>query len=91
MKFIGEARKKFNLEDLWISFQEEPTVKDVLAELERERGVKINLEDSSVAVLVNGRRIEFIGGLNATLKHMDEVTIMPIIAGGFKEPSSKKI
>ncbi|MBS7640059.1 MoaD/ThiS family protein [Candidatus Bathyarchaeota archaeon] len=84
VKFIGEMRKKFSIEDLWISFQSVPTIKDVLAELERERGVKVNLGDSSVAILVNGRRIEFIGGLNAKLKHMDEIVIMPAIAGGSK-------
>lgn len=82
IKFVGELHKKFKMEDLWMTFQDETTVKDVLMRLESEKGIKISLEGSNIVVLVNGRRVEFIGGLKANLKHMDEVTIMPAIAGG---------
>ncbi|MEM2103720.1 MAG: MoaD/ThiS family protein [Candidatus Bathyarchaeia archaeon] len=80
--FAGDAYKKFGTVDLWLSFQGEATVKEVIAKLEKEKSLKINLEDQSMVVLVNGRRVEFIGGLDARLKDMDEVVIMPIIAGG---------
>lgn len=82
VKFAGGMHKKFGMADLWLSLSDETTVKEVLAKLEKEKGIKINLEDTSIVVLVNGRRVEFIGGLNTRLKDMDEVVVMPIIAGG---------
>ncbi|MEM2320918.1 MAG: MoaD/ThiS family protein [Candidatus Bathyarchaeia archaeon] len=82
VKVIGGPQGKFRMEDLFVSFQNEPTLKDVLAEIEKERGIKVDPRDPGIVILVNGRRIEFIGGLNISLKHMDEVTIMPIISGG---------
>jgi len=82
VKFAGDMHKKFGMADLWLFLPDETTVKEFLAKLEKEKGVKIDLEDTSTVVLVNGRRVEFIGGLKASLKDMDEVVVMPIIAGG---------
>lgn len=82
VKFAGDMHKKFGVADLWLSLQDETTVKEFLVKLEKEKGIKINLEDTGIVVLVNGRRVEFIGGLKASLKDMDEVVVMPIIAGG---------
>lgn len=82
MKFVGEMHKKFGMEDLWLFLPDKATVKDILIKLETERGAKIDLGDPSMVVLVNGRRIDFVGGPNAVLKDMDEIVVMPIIAGG---------
>lgn len=82
VKFVGEMHKRFGMEDLWLPLGEKTTVKEVLVKLEREKGIKIDLGDSSLVVLVNGRRVEFIGGLSASLKDMDEIVVMPIVAGG---------
>lgn len=82
VKFVGEMHKKFGMEDLWLSLNDKAMVKDILAKLEREKGVKVDLGDPGVVVLVNGRRIDFLGGANAVLKDMDEIVVMPIIAGG---------
>ena len=82
LKFAGDVHKKFGVADLWLPLHDEATVKEILAKLEREKGIKIDLEDTSIVVLVNGRRVEFIGGPNAILKDMDEIVVMPIIAGG---------
>lgn len=82
IKFAGEFHKKFGMEDLWLFLQNNSTVKQVLAKLEKEKGIEIDLNNPGFAVLVNGRRIEFIGGINASLKDMDEIVIMPIVAGG---------
>ena len=35
-----------------------------------------------VTVMVNGRRAEFLGGLDAPLKESDTVLIFPVVAGG---------
>jgi len=55
---------------------------EVLEKLESEKRIKVNLQDPSMVVLVNGRRVEFAGGLNAALKDKDQIVIMPIIVGG---------
>lgn len=35
-----------------------------------------------VIVMVNGRRVEFLGGLETPLKPSDTVQIFPVVAGG---------
>jgi molybdopterin converting factor small subunit len=47
-----------------------------------ERGVKLNLETNNIVVLVNGRRIEFMGGLDVKLKDLDEILVASIFGGG---------
>jgi molybdopterin converting factor small subunit len=81
VKFVGKTYKKSSMEDEWIYLQNGATMKEVLEKL-REKSIKVNVQDSSMVVLVNGKRVEFIGGLNAALKDLDEIVIMPIIAGG---------
>jgi len=82
MKFVGKFHEEFRTEDLWINLENGATMKELLEKLEREKSIKVNLQDSSMVVLVNGRRIEFVGGLNAALRDLDEIVIMPIIGGG---------
>jgi molybdopterin converting factor small subunit len=82
IKFVGKFHKEFRMEDLWIYLQNEATMKEVLEKLEREKSIKVNLQNSSTAVLVNGKRVEFVGGLNAALRDLDEIVIMPITGGG---------
>jgi molybdopterin converting factor small subunit len=79
---VGKFHEEFSTEDAWIYLQNGATIKEVLEKLEREKSIKVNLQDSSMVVLVNGRRVEFAGGLNAALKDKDEIVIMPIIVGG---------
>jgi molybdopterin converting factor small subunit len=82
IKFVGKTYEKSSMEDEWIYLQNGATMKEVLEKLEREKSIKVNVQDSSMVVLVNGKRVEFIGGFNAALKDLDEIVIMPIIAGG---------
>lgn len=53
--------EKSNSVDVWLKFQGKVTLNEVIATLEKEKGVKISFEDLSVVVLVNGRHVEFIG------------------------------
>ena len=39
------------------------------------------ISDRSI-VLVNGRRVEFLGGIHTPLKETDTVNIFPVVAGG---------
>ena len=82
VKFVGEVRKKYDLTDTWLILSDNATVEDVLTRIKNEHGVNVNLEDKSITVLVNGRRLEFIGGSKAKLKDLVETVIMLIIAGG---------
>lgn len=82
VKFVGAMRKKYGLTDTWLILSDDATVEDVLAKIEKEHGVSVNLEDTGMTVLVNGRRLDFIGGSKTKLKDLDEIVIMPIIAGG---------
>jgi molybdopterin converting factor small subunit len=82
VKFVGRLHEEFRAEDLWIHLQNGATMKEVLEKLESEKSIKVNLQNPSMVVLVNGKRMEFVGGLNATLKNLDEIVIMPIIGGG---------
>ena len=35
-----------------------------------------------IIVLVNGRRVEFLSGLDTPLKESDDIQIFPVVAGG---------
>jgi molybdopterin converting factor small subunit len=82
VRFVGKFHEEFRREDLWIHLQNGATMKELLEKLEREKSIKVNLQDPSMVILVNGRRVEFSGGLNAVFKDNDEIVIMPIIGGG---------
>jgi molybdopterin converting factor small subunit len=83
VKFVGSPYVITGISDTWLVFDKnEITVRELLTKLEMERGVKLNLEIANIVVLVNGRDIEFMGGLDAELKDLDEVVVASIIAGG---------
>ena len=83
VKFVGSPYVITGISDTWLVFDKnEITVRDTLTKLEMERGVKLNLEIANIVVLVNGRRIEFMAGLDTGLKDSDEVVVASIIGGG---------
>ena len=82
IKFVGKFHEEFRTEDVWLYLQNGVTMKELFEKLEREKSIKVNLQDSSMVVLVNGKRVEFVGGLSAVLRDLDEIVIMPIVAGG---------
>jgi len=53
-------------------------VKDLLLEIGREEILK----NKSFKILVNGRDIDFLKGLETELKETDVVSIFPPVAGG---------
>ena len=73
----------FGISDTWLFFDKnEVTVRELVTKLEKERGLELNLEIPNIVVLVNGRRIEFMGGLDTKLKDLDEIVVASIVAGG---------
>jgi len=82
-KFVGSPHTIVGASDIWFFFdKDEITVHELLTKLEMERGVKLDVESDNIVVLVNGRRIEFIGGLDAKLKDLDEIVVASISGGG---------
>jgi molybdopterin synthase sulfur carrier subunit len=83
VKFVGSPYVITGISDTWFVFDEnEITVRELLTKLETEKGVKLNLEIPNIVVLVNGRRIEFMAGLDTGLKDSDEIVVASIIGGG---------
>jgi len=83
VKFVGSPYVVTGIADTWLVFDKnEITVRELLTKLEMEKGVKLNLEIANIVVLVNGRDIEFMGGLDAKLKDSDEIVVASIIGGG---------
>ncbi|MEM3549692.1 MAG: MoaD/ThiS family protein [Candidatus Bathyarchaeia archaeon] len=82
VKIFGEIRQRSGMTDLWIFLPNNATVKEALAELEKKEEIKIKTDGRNIAIFLNGRRLDLIGGFNASLKEMDEIVVMPIIAGG---------
>jgi len=76
---LGWSRKEIELH------KENPTFKDLLDELKDLKSWLLN-ENNELArnfiILINGRHIEFTGGLKTTLKDGDEITIFPPSGGG---------
>lgn len=83
VRFAGRPYDAVNKPYIWVSLDNgEITLKNLLIKLEVETGVKFNLEDAGIIVLVNGVRMEYAGGLHTKLKDMDEVLIASVAGGG---------
>jgi len=76
---LGWSRKEVELRG------ENPTLQDLLNELSDLKRWIVNENDELVKgfiVLINGRHVEFTGGLKTALKDGDEVTVFPPSGGG---------
>ncbi|NJE07489.1 MoaD/ThiS family protein [Thermococcus sp. M39] len=82
VKFIGPLRQQVEVPEFWVFLKPDSTISDLLDELEKNRGIKIDPQDRNVVILVNGRSIEFLERLNTKLKDLDKIVIMPVAAGG---------
>jgi molybdopterin converting factor small subunit len=68
--------------DFWVLLKPNSTVSSLLHELEKSRELRINFKEKNIAILVNGRPVDTLEGLETKLKDLDKVFIMPIIGGG---------
>lgn len=83
VKFAGRPYNIINKPYMWFPLEnDETTLNDVLTKIEAETGVKFNLKDAGVIILINGMRMEHIGGLRAKIKDMDEIIIASVAGGG---------
>ena len=89
LKFIGALRQISGKMQLIVPFQEE-SLKELLAKLSKEvpRVEKIfgaeplNDSKSNALVLVNGREISVLNGLETKLNDGDEIVFIPVVHGG---------
>jgi len=72
---------------LWIELPEGSSIRDLINALEKNYRPKIDLsrvgeENSNIKVLVNGREITYLDGLETKLRDGDVVAFIPPVAGG---------
>ena len=88
VRFFASMKDVFERKEARVSRDEAPDVgtllKRVCTNLEMERAI---FADSStlrpaLIVLLNGRNIAFLGGLQAVLQEGDEVAVFPPLKGG---------
>ena len=74
-----------------LSLEGPSTLKELGHELSRRFGQKFhdhffNEDETGIGpktiVIINGRKADFVGGINAPLKPDDTVLIFPVVAGG---------
>ena len=89
VKIFATLRQLVGEKEVEVRVDTGDTVRNVLKKLVaeypalRERVLDDNGNlQGSVLLLLNGRNIEFLAGLNSTIQESDELAIFPPIAGG---------
>jgi len=90
VRFVGVFRSISGKKELTIKFRERDTVKTVIMKIIEELpGLKRALIDPGLEdprpntlILVNGREISVLNGLETVLKDGDELVFVPVLHGG---------
>ncbi|MCY0868118.1 MAG: MoaD/ThiS family protein [Desulfurococcus sp.] len=82
VKLLARIAEKAVKPEAWIHLNEDSTLQDLLERVAEELGVKVDLNQEDIVILVNGRSIEFLNGVKTKLRDEDVVVIMPPAAGG---------
>ena len=90
VKFIGALRHVSGTRDLAISCKSRVAIRELINEIIKELPelkrslIDQQLEDSrpNTLILVNGREISVLDGLETKLKDGDEVVLIPFVHGG---------
>ena len=90
VKFIGALRHVLGKTQLAVEYEEEMTVKKLLGKLGNSaRQLEKSFCDpqsgdsaSNALILVNGREISVLDGLETKLSDEDEVVFVPVVHGG---------
>jgi len=90
IKFIGALRKISGKTQLTIEYQQDMSVKELVTKLSQEmpelektfRDDSLNDSRSNALILVNGREISVLNGLETNLSNGDEVVFVPVVHGG---------
>jgi len=89
LKFIGALRQVSGKTQLTVSFQEGMSLKGLVTKISQEmpslqKMLSDQLENSrsNALVLVNGREISVLNGLETKLNDGDEIVFIPVVHGG---------
>jgi MoaD family protein len=90
IKIFATLKDSLGWSEKTINMKDDSTFLELLEEIPKlkEKIMKKNLEiHEHYRVFINGRYIEFAGGLNRVLNDGDEIAVFPAIAGGtYAEP-----
>jgi molybdopterin converting factor small subunit len=85
VKFIGAFRSMSGKSRLALKFEKTSSLRETLNEIiEKAPGLKQALSDpkSRMLILINGKEISVLKGLDTLLKDEDEVVFVPVLHGG---------
>jgi MoaD family protein len=90
IKFVGALRHAAGAEELSLDCEKDFSMRELLSGLTRRApGLKRSLITQQVddaelnaLVLVNGREVSVLGGLEAAVRDGDEVVFVPVVHGG---------
>ncbi len=84
VKVYNVLIEKLGWKEKIVELSKEPTVRDVLEKIPSLEKILSEYEEKGfpAIIMVNGRRIEFLNGLNTKLRNCDELSIFPPSAGG---------
>ena len=90
IKFIGALRHISGKTQLTLNFQENSSIKKLLSKLCQEfpslkktfTDQQLNDSRSNALILVNGREISVLNGLETKLNDKDEIVFVPVVHGG---------
>ncbi len=90
VKFLGALRHISGTSELALNIKDTLSIKELMNEIVREMPAPKQslthqqLEDlvSNALILVNGREISVLNGLETNLKDGDEIVFVPVVHGG---------
>jgi len=89
LKFIGALRQISSKTQLTVNFQEGMSLKDLMIKMSQEMpqmdktfSDQLNDSRSNALILVNGREISVLNGLETKLSDGDEIVFIPVVHGG---------
>ena len=89
VRSYGDIKRILNSDKLTVDLRDGAKIRDLISKLGgrvessgRAFMGTYELKGSSLAVLVNGRNINALNGIDTTLKEGDVVTFMPVLVGG---------
>ena len=89
VKFIGALRQISGKTQLTVNFIEGMSLKDLVAkisqempQLEKTLSDQLNNSRSNALILINGREISVLNGLETKLNDGDEIVFIPVVHGG---------
>jgi len=90
LKFIGALRQISGKTQVTVNYQSEMTLKDLMTKISHELpqlqkifcDTQFNESTSNALVLINGREISVLNGLETKLDEGDEIVFIPVVHGG---------